>query len=167
MKGAQTPRLLYRRNVYRWEELECLITLSSSPTLVGIWRCSRRAGHSQFLQVVHEDLQADVVRQDGRSRLLTVTRWSKGEFSFFFIQNRVSFSRMQELSLSQCHRSVRGSDTASDAPARPNSRLILFSITERLANPGPVFANSRTSCHPAWVGCFQPRLDLGGGNFFF
>lgn len=30
----------------------------------------RRAGHGQFLQVVHEDLQADVVGEDGRPRLL-------------------------------------------------------------------------------------------------
>lgn len=31
----------------------------------------RRAGHSQFLQVVHEDLQADVIRKDRGSCLLS------------------------------------------------------------------------------------------------
>lgn len=33
-------------------------------------RGSRRAGNGQFLQVVHEDLQADVVSQNGSPRLL-------------------------------------------------------------------------------------------------
>lgn len=38
----------------------------------------RGAGHSQFLQVVHEDLQADVVGEDGRPRLLKAGRKQQG-----------------------------------------------------------------------------------------
>lgn len=39
----------------------------------------RRAGHGQFLQVVHEDLETDVVGQDRGSRLLKDKRAGERE----------------------------------------------------------------------------------------
>lgn len=51
----------------------------------------RRAGHGQFLQVVHEDLQADVICKDRGSCLLQLQRKQEGDKISGWVFNSSSY----------------------------------------------------------------------------